>query len=438
MKRKFIRVSCALLVCLGWFASIASAQLFGSDDRKSERILLEIKKLNTRIVEKVLPQIQNTNSEIEKIKAEINQVKSEINRVKSGNKSVSQNMEMLSNIIPGMQGTIEQGQVQTMQEVQSLGTRLAQLEAQIKADRENSAKGKQAELDAIKQEVNANLKAIKQEVNVNLKNFKEGMAKDIERMAQLNEGSIQELVANNQKNFGLMEKQIEKHLRDQNVRVDKSIAVMTEMAKGGSKTNETLASLQAGVMANSKSLSEQNKKIIDILSKTLQEQETASTKIDSLGGNQSKSDENVKFTRETMVALKDILDKRLVGIDNTQQALQAQNDKSLQNVDLIKQNLLVADQKINKLAEVLKAMQNQQQQGSEVGKAKVELINEKITRLIEILKAIAAEQGKMEKLVASQGGKGNTKELIDALADLKRKANVNISRSDSILKKLKK
>ncbi|MDH5790487.1 MAG: hypothetical protein OEZ27_07830, partial [Nitrospinota bacterium] len=117
-----------------------------------------------------------------------------------------------------------------------------------------------------------------------------------------------------------------------------------------------------------------------------------------------------------------------------QQALQEQNDKNFQNVDLIKQNLLVADQKINKLAEVLKTFQIQ---GSEVGRAKAELINEKITRLIEILKAIAAEQGKMEKLVASQGGKGSDKELLEALADLKRKANVNISRSDSILKKLK-
>jgi predicted lipoprotein len=72
-----------------------------------------------------------------------------------------------------------------------------------------------------------------------------------------------------------------------------------------------------------------------------------------------------------------------------------------------------------------------------VGRAKADLINEKITRLIEILKAIAAEQGKMEKLLASQGGKRNNKKLLDALADLKRKANVNISRSDSILKKLK-
>jgi hypothetical protein len=226
----------------------------------------------------------------------------------------------------------------------------------------------------------------------------------------------------------------ERRLNDQNARVDKSIAVMTEIAKGGSKTNETLASLQAGVVQNSKSLSEQNKKIIDILSKTLREQEAASTKIDTLGGNQSKSDENIRFARATMVALKDILDKRLVEIDKTQQALQTQNDKSLQNSDLIKQNLLVADQKINKLAEVLKAFQIQ---GSEVVRAKTDLINEKITRLIEILKAIAAEQGKMEKLVASQAGKGSNKKLMNALADLKRKANVNISRNDSILKKLK-
>lgn len=75
MKRKLIHVSCALLVCLGWFASIAPDQSFGSDSRKLERILLEIKKINTRIVEKVIPQIHNTNLAIEKINAEIKQVK---------------------------------------------------------------------------------------------------------------------------------------------------------------------------------------------------------------------------------------------------------------------------------------------------------------------------------------------------------------------------
>jgi predicted nucleic acid-binding Zn-ribbon protein len=415
MKRKFIRVSCALLVCLIWFTPVASTELFADDEEKMRRILLGLKMLKVRIVDEMLPKIKDTNLRIEQIKNEIKKVRIEVGRVKSGNKAVNEDIEMLKNEIPSLRGSMEQGQVQTMQEIQSLGKRLAQLETQIKSDRDNKAKHQQAVVAAIKQEVSANFQSLK-----------EVMAKDIERMAQLNQADFQALIKSN-----------EKRLNDQNARVDKSIAVMTEIAKGGAKTSETLASLEAGVVENSKALSKQNKKIIDILSKTLLEQETASTKIDTLGGNQSKSDENVKFTREAMVALKGILDKRLEEIDKTQQALQTQTDKSLQNVDLIKQNLLVADQKINKLAEVLKVMQNQQAQGSEVGRAKVDLVNEKITRLIEILKAIAAEQGKMEKLVASQGGKGNNKKLLDALADLKRKANVNISRSDSILKKLK-
>jgi len=291
MKRKFIRVSCALLVFLGWFASVASPQLFG-DDKKSERILLEIKKLNTRIVEKVIPQIQNTNLTIQNLKAEINKVRAEVKRVKSGNKTVNQQMEILSSVIPAMQGSMEQSQAQTLQEIQSLGKRLTQLKAQIKSERGNKAQHQKAELEAVKQEINANLQRLR-----------EGMAKDMERMAQLNQSAFQELIKNN-----------EKRLNDQNVRVDKSIAVMTEIAKRGIKTSETLASLQAGVVENSKSLSEQNKKIIDILSKTLKEQEAASTKMDTLGGNQSKSDENVRFARETMVALKGILDKRLESI----------------------------------------------------------------------------------------------------------------------------
>jgi hypothetical protein len=430
MKRKFVRLSCSLLVCLAWFALLVPAQSFGSDERKMERILLEIKKLNTRVVEQVIPKIHNTNLAIEKIKTEIDQVRSEVNRVGSGNKNVNQQMDILSSVIPAMQGSMEQSQAQTMQEIQSLGNRLTQLEAQIKSEREIKTQNQQAEdqrQQAEDQRQQAELDAIKQEISSNIQTLKAGMAKDMERMAQLNQSAFQELIKNN-----------EKRLNDQNTRVDKAIAVMTEIAKGGSKTSESLASLQTGVVENSKALSNQNKKIIDILSKTLQEQEAASTKIDTLGGNQSKSDENVRFARETMVALKDILDKRLVEIDKTQQALQAQNDRNSQNSDLIKQNLLVADQKINKLAEVLQAIQTQQVQGGDAGRTKADLINEKITRLIEILKAIAAEQGKMEKIIASQEGKGSNKKLMDALEDLKRKANVNISRSDSILKKMKK
>ena len=485
MRKKSICVFCVLLACLGLFASDAAAQLFGGDDKKWERILLEIKKLNTRIVEQVIPQFQRINSEINKVKIEINKVKVEIGRikagvntVKSGNKNLTGQMEILSNVIPGIQSSMEQSQMQAIRQIQALGKRLDQLEAKIKAGQDQQAQNQQAALNSIKQEIGANLQTLK-----------EGMAKDMEQIAKLNQGSFQELIASNQKNMGSLEKQIEGNLNKQNTRIDKSIVVMTEIAKGGGKDSEALAALQAGLVASSKARSEQNKKIIDILSQSLKEQEAAAGKMDSLGGNQARSDENVKLARDTMVALKDILDKRLAEIDKTQQALLTQNDQVMQNADLIKQNLLIADQKINKLAEGLKAITRQgTEAGASVshvkdqlrlihelnkhtdekfsllidttksmltnssqmnlkadmslqkiddGKAEIRLTSEKISKLIEILKAIAAEQGKLEQLIASQAGRGNNKTLMDALADLKRKANVNISRNDSILKKIK-
>jgi len=478
MRMKSVAVSCVVCACLVLPASEAFAQLFGGDDTKWERILLEIKKLNTRIVEKVIPQFDRINSDIKKIKIEISRVKTEVRNVRSGNNNLSQQMDILSNVIPGIQSSMEQSQVRAMQQIQALGKRLEQLEAKIQAQQAQQARNQQAQLNAIKQEVATHLQSLK-----------DGMAKDMEQIAQRNQGSIQALVANNQKNFGSMEKQMEKHLRDQNARVDKSIAVMTEMAKGGTKNTEILASLQERLMFNSKAMSEQNKKIIDILSKSLKEQQTVAIKIDALAGNQAKSDENVRYARDTMVALKGILDKRLAEIDKTQQALQAQNDQALQNADLIKQNLQITDQKINKLAEGMQAIHNQGIDGgtsmvgvkdqlaqiqelnrqtdekfaklidttksmlthtSEVSqkvdtslqkiddsRAEVNLTSEKITKLIKILKAIAEEQGKLKQLLASQSGKGGNKQLMDALADLKRKANVNLARSDRILKKLK-
>lgn len=410
MRMKSVTASCIVCACLGLFASEAFAQLFGGDNNKWERILLEIKKLNTRIVEKVIPQIDRINSDIKKIKIEISRVKTEVRNVRSGNNNLSEQIDTLSNMIPGIQSSMEQSQVRAMQQIQALGKRLEQLDA------------------------------IKQEVATQLESLKDSMAKDMEQIAELNQGAFQGLIKSN-----------EKHLRNQNARVDKSIAIMTEMAKGGANTSEALAVLQAGLVENSKARSEQNKKIIDILSKSLKEQQAAAIEIDALGGNQAKSDENVRYARETMVALKGILDKRLAEIDKTQQALQAQNDQAMQDADLIKQNLQITDQKINKLAEGLQAIHNQGidttksmlTNASEVNqkidenRAEVKLTSEKITKLIEILKAIAEKQGKLEQLLASQGGKGGNKKLMDVLADLKRKANVNISRNDRILKKLK-
>jgi small-conductance mechanosensitive channel len=73
--------------------------------------------------------------------------------------------------------------------------------------------------------------------------------------------------------------------------------------------------------------------------------------------------------------------------------------------------------------------------------------------LVDILKSFAVEQSKIDQelqaLTASQGKvdqvlqgqkelDATQKKITEALKDLRRKANVNISRTDAILKKIKK
>jgi len=78
--------------------------------------------------------------------------------------------------------------------------------------------------------------------------------------------------------------------------------------------------------------------------------------------------------------------------------------------------------------------------------SKVDLANERLSSLINILKVIAKGQEKLGPVAASLGNmqkeqaeiKKNQEEIKEALADLRRKANVNISRGDDIKKSLKK
>jgi hypothetical protein len=77
--------------------------------------------------------------------------------------------------------------------------------------------------------------------------------------------------------------------------------------------------------------------------------------------------------------------------------------------------------------------------GVGASQAKVDLANTKLARLIEILKTIAAEQEKAQQILKGQGKVLNTQQAIKkALVDLRKKANVNISRNDAILKKIGK
>tara|TARA_B100000470_G_scaffold109865_1_gene84824 strand:- start:87 stop:551 length:465 start_codon:yes stop_codon:yes gene_type:complete len=148
----------------------------------------------------------------------------------------------------------------------------------------------------------------------------------------------------------------------------------------------------------------------------------------------------------------------------------------------IQQSVVSATNQINeKSSQIRESINKAIDMASNSAKSNTDLSNEKLSRLVDILKSFAVEQSKIDKelqvLTASLGNVDQVlqgqkkldvvlqsqqkvekaiqgqklgsiatqetilttqKKMTEALKDLRRKANVSISRSDDILKKLKK
>ena len=203
--------------------------------------------------------------------------------------------------------------------------------------------------------------------------------------------------------------------------------------------------------------------------------------------------QRMKNAAETEAALKDRLEEDLAEVKNNQKMVTSRletlvslsdqiNKQSAQMEKSIQQSVVSASDQINKQsAQMGESINKTIDIAANNAKAQTDLSNEKLSRLVDILKSFAVEQSKIDQelqaLTASQGkvdqvlqeqkkldvvlqsqkkvekaiqgqelGSIATQETIlatqkkitEALKDLRRKANVNISRSDDILKKLKK
>jgi hypothetical protein len=196
---------------------------------------------------------------------------------------------------------------------------------------------------------------------------------------------------------------------------------------------------------------------------------------------------------ETKAALTVRLDKDLAEVKNNQKMVTSRleslvslsdqiNKQSAQMEERIQRSVVSASNQVNKQSAQMGAnISKSIDIAANNAKAQTDLSNEKLSRLVDILKAFAVEQSKIDQelqaLTASQGKVDQVlqgqkkldvvlqsqqkvekaiqgqklgsiatlesivttqKKMTEALKDLRRKANVNISRSDNILKKLKK
>jgi len=528
------------------------AQLFGSDDKKFDKIAREIKKVNARLIENIVPELKN--------------IKNAQAKIRSNQANLASQFDTLKNSLPGLQGSVEQTNEQVTQRLLAMEGRLENLETQMQSEfskqvgtikselttlskNQNEQLGKlisnqRTEMGKLVGEQKAEMKGMQEKVGSHLTNINQVLVREIEGLAKKNDTSLKSFVTQNNKNSQkvqtLLNTQL-KQIEETRTRIKVMKDVLAEIVKlensNKESINQSLAAIQSGqdqnnagfaqIQGNSKVLDDKNQKVIEVVKNSLKEQQQFIGKVDTLAVNLSKANENINSTKTAMLKLKEIIDRKLAEIAQAEGAILAQAQESIQNTNLVKENLLVADQKMNKLADGMKTLQVQNNTSASTlnsvnekmvqlntltqqtdqkfvklvdatksmlgqtsklgekvdvaarkidsGQTEAKLTHTKVAKLIEILKAMAAEQEKFKQVLNSQGGQfydavaksqtelgkyitnskvelgqfisgsqDEVKKKIDAsraenqkaLTDLRKKANVNISRNDRILKAL--
>ena len=451
MKAKFIYIHSFLLLFLIFSPVNSFAQLFGADDEDLAKIEFELKKFNTHLENLKNTQIKILQGQQEALLRQFEELKHEIEGIKQ--------------TIPQLQRAIEQSKSETLSHLGTTNLKISDLEAEVK----NQV------LNKIEQQ-NKNLELFRAEQ----KNLKDGLAQDIEDFEQSSRENFQTFAVANNETLGEVIQQLELQSATTKKGFDDTInLIRTEVLPTMVQENEknrhlvldrltqadknTRKTLEAFFVKNQ----EVNQKLREILQESLKQGLDTKSLLDSLKKGQG-------VTHVSLVgAGQDIAGNRssLAEILKTLQAQNTTSNEVLANLGAGLEHVgefnKIAVEKFNKLIDLSAelAIHSSELESSLVGQlkesaqiddarnSKVDLANEKLSRLIEILKVIAKGQEKLGPVAASLGNmqkeqatlqkaqaeiKKNQEEIKEALADLRRKANVNISRGDDIKKSLKK
>lgn len=411
----------------------ASAGLFDDNKQNWRRIFGEIKKINARLV----------SLEMGKLKS-----------LENVQQDLSRQIEEIKNLIPTLQGSVEQSQADVSGNFKATNQKLADIEAQIKMEIIQNINQQLAKLDRqIATQLNQQ-KIANDQFQGNLaekfSDLKSGMAADMENFAKLNVKNSQELARLNSDTLAKVVAQMntQKQSLDRANEIIKS-ELIPQIRMEMSKTSDSLLAgmSQAGkenkdvLLAGLSGIEAKNKKLLEVLGRNLEEGKTTRANIELLSQSMSTTNANQALIHNDIVKLKDGIVQQMGALSKNQQNLALQinagSQKKDKQIEIIFRNLQVSDEKINKLittsselathsgelaiqnnemgqsinqlathsGEVNQSLKNvgQALQTIQGGLANVGNVNEKLTTLIGILKTIAAEQGKFAEVIAKQG-----------------------------------
>ena len=461
MRAKFTSTLSFLLLLILLSPATAFAQLFGSDEENWKKVFLELKKINHRLVTLETVEINSLKNHLENLLREIEEVKY---------------------TVPQLQGVVELNKSETLSGLNKTNAKLDDLTAEVK---------------------NQVLSKIHQQ-NKTLELFRQGLAQDMEKFEQTSKTNFQDFSVVNNKTLGQVVQQLEAQSATTKKGFDETIALFrTDVIPAMAEENQTnrkiiIAQLTQANKDTQKNLEnfsaknqQLNQKLIKILQESLKQELETKPLLDAIkkdmeviqkiqvgtnqdiAGNHSVIAEVNKamvITNKNMI----VADEKTNKLAESLKALQVKNRVSNEALGALKAGLeqagefnKLADKKFNKLIDLSSklAVHSTELESSVTGQlkdsaqkedtrtTKVDLANEKLSRLIEILKAVVKEQAKLDPVAkalidiqkkqkalqkAQAGFIKDQAAVKEALADLRRKANVNISRSDDIKKTLGK
>ena len=342
-----------------------------------------------------------------------------------------------------IQATGEMNKTEMLSSVEGVKTKILDVESHIKNEVMQAFDGQNREDKSYRAQSQALLSQLKDSLATDMGSFSKANQQQFKNFSEANNKQLQQIVsALEEQNKKLLQTQalfktdLIPALDTQNEETRR--ALLRDLAQYREVQKNFLESNHKQILASLGTAEAKNKALIEILKKIILVDESTNKAIADAETNlKLRLDRDLTEVKENQNTAKSKL-KTLVSLSNK---INQQSSKMEKN---IQQSLLRSSNQINKESAKVGANINKSiTTAASNSKVQTDLSNEKLSRLIDIFKSFAIEQSKADQVLQTLSlgqAKVATREneITEALKDLRRKANVNISRSDDILKKLKK
>ena len=423
MRIKFAIIPILMLAQVCFFSKADAG-----DEQYHKQILEALKRMNVRLV-----------------RIETNKLRS----LTAIQESLLNQMMALRTSLEQIQATGEMNKSEMLASVGGVRTKILDVESHLKNELMNA-------VDAQNQED----KKSRAQFQALFSQLKENLAKDLESFSKVNQQLFKNFSVSNDKQL----QKIVDALEDQNRKLIQTQALFkTDLIPAlDTQSEETRQALLAELsqarviqqnfietkhqqtIASLATIQEKNKGLIAVLKKIILVDEATKVALDR-GLLEVKNNQKVATSQL----------KNLVGVSGQIKK------HSLEMQESVKRSSQEMQESVKRSSQIEKNINKTIAVEANNSKAQSDLSNEKLSRLVDILKSLAVEQTKIDQglqmLLDSQNkveqvlqgqevgaiAKQETilttqKKITDALKDLRRKANVSISRTEDVLKKLKK